>query len=87
MSNKRFYFVRVLCRLWLLFQSLDERSPMRYHVYYHLVQIAHKVDQVRYVFRDVDTLKAQFAQCPPSQEQMQKLLRLLHEVLLASKQG
>lgn len=32
--------------LWLLFQSLDERCPMRYHVYYHLIQIAKQVDQV-----------------------------------------
>jgi len=73
--------------LWLLFQSLDNKSPMRYHVYYHLVQIASKVDQVRAVFKDVDSLKQQFTQCPPSNEQMQKLLRLLHEVLLSSKQS
>ncbi|XP_054262040.1 eukaryotic translation initiation factor 3 subunit M-like [Macrosteles quadrilineatus] len=73
--------------LWLLFQSLDKRSPMRYQVYYHLVQIASKVDQVRAVFKDVDTLKQQLVLCQPSNEQMQKLLRLLHEVLLASKQS
>ncbi|XP_015599246.1 eukaryotic translation initiation factor 3 subunit M [Cephus cinctus] len=73
--------------LWLLFQSLDEVSPMRYHVYYHLVQIARNVDQVKAVYGGVDQLKQQFAPCPPSNEQMQKLLRLLHEVLLNSKQG
>uniref|UniRef100_A0A1B6LTG7 Eukaryotic translation initiation factor 3 subunit M n=1 Tax=Graphocephala atropunctata TaxID=36148 RepID=A0A1B6LTG7_9HEMI len=73
--------------LWLLFQSLDKRCPMRYHVYYHLVQIASKVDQVRAVFKDVESLKQQFLLCSPSNEQMQKLLRLLHEVLLASKQS
>lgn len=69
-----------------MFQSLDEHSPMRYHVYYHLVQVAKQVDQVRAVFKDVDHLKQQFAGCPPSNEQMQKLLRLLHEVLLGCKQ-
>lgn len=73
--------------LWLLFQSLDERSPMRYHVYYHLVQVARQTDQVRAVFRDVDHLRQQFAQCPPSNEQMQKLYRLLHEVLSRSGAG
>ncbi|XP_046748627.1 eukaryotic translation initiation factor 3 subunit M [Diprion similis] len=73
--------------LWLLFQSLDEKSPMRYHVYYHLVQIARNVDQVKAVYGGVDQLKAQFAPCPPSNEQMQKLYRLLHEVLLSCKQS
>ncbi|KAG8224945.1 hypothetical protein J437_LFUL006445 [Ladona fulva] len=73
--------------LWLLFQSIEERSPIRYHVYYHLVQVARQVDQVRAVFRDVDLLKQQFAACPPPNEQMQKLLRLLHEVLLSSHQS
>ncbi|XP_012269868.1 eukaryotic translation initiation factor 3 subunit M [Athalia rosae] len=73
--------------LWLLFQSLDEKSPMRYHVYYHLVHIARNVDQVKAVYGGVDQLKAQFAPCPPSNEQMQKLLRLLHEVLLSCKQS
>lgn len=73
-------------RLWLLFQSLDERSPMRYHVYYHLIIIAKATDQVKLAFRDVDYLKQQFASCPPSPEQLQKLYRLLHEVLLKSNQ-
>lgn len=71
----------------MLYQSLHERSPMRYHVYYHLVQVAKQTDQVRAVFRDVDNLKQQFQKCPPSIEQMQKLYRLLHEVLLASGQS
>ncbi|KAK9738158.1 eIF3 subunit M, C-terminal helix [Popillia japonica] len=73
--------------LWLLFQSLDERSPMRYHVYYHLIIIAKATDQVKLAFRDVDYLKQQFASCPPSPEQLQKLYRLLHEVLLKSNQS
>lgn len=60
---------------------------MRYHVYYHLVQVAKQTDQVRAVFRDVDRLKNQFAQCPPSNEQMQKLYRLLHDVLSKGNQS
>jgi len=73
--------------LWLLFQSLEEKSPMRYHVYYHLVQVARSVDQVKAVYSGVDQLKEQFKAYPPTNEQMQKLLRLLHEVLLSCKQG
>ncbi|KAJ8878328.1 hypothetical protein PR048_018905 [Dryococelus australis] len=68
---------------WLMFQSLDDHSSMRYHVYYHVVQVARQVDQVHAVFKDVDQLRQQFAACPPSNEQMQKLLRLLHDVLAA----
>lgn len=55
---------------------------MRYHVYYHLLQVAKQTDQIKAVYKDVDTLKAQFALCPPSNEQMQKLYRVLHDVLL-----
>ncbi|GLV44029.1 eukaryotic translation initiation factor 3 subunit m [Carabus blaptoides fortunei] len=73
--------------LWLLFQSLDERSSMRYHIYYHLVQVAKQTDQVKAVYKDVDNLKAQFALCPPSNEQMQKLYRLLHDVLVKGNQS
>lgn len=54
---------------------------MRYHVFYHLVQVAKQCDQVRELFSGVDQLKGQFVQCPPSNEQMQKLYRLLHDVL------
>nr|XP_023029392.1 eukaryotic translation initiation factor 3 subunit M [Leptinotarsa decemlineata] len=73
--------------LWLLFQSLDDHSPMRYPVYYHLIQIAKQTDSVKSVFQDVEHLKQQFANCPPSSDQLQKLYRLLHEVLLKSNQS
>ncbi|EDW77064.1 eukaryotic translation initiation factor 3 subunit M [Drosophila tropicalis] len=66
--------------LWRLFNNLDTASPLRYHVYYHLVQVAKQCDQVLEVFTGVDQLKSQFANCPPSSEQMQKLYRLLHDV-------
>lgn len=73
--------------LWLLFQSLDDRSPMRYPVYYHLIQIAKQTDSIKFVFKNIDHLKQQFANCPPSNEQLQKLYRLLHEVLVKSNQS
>jgi len=66
--------------LWRLFNNLDTASPLRYHVYYHLVQVAKQCEQVLEVFSGVDQLKSQFANCPPSSEQMQKLYRLLHDV-------
>jgi len=33
--------------LWRLFNNLDTASPLRYHVYYHLVQVAKQCEQVR----------------------------------------
>lgn len=45
------------------------------------MQVAKQCDQVKEVFTGVDQMKAQFVQCPPSNEQMQKLYRLLHDVL------
>ncbi|KAJ8984872.1 hypothetical protein NQ317_002711 [Molorchus minor] len=74
-------------KLWLLFQSLDNQSPMRYPVYFHLIQIAKITDSVRLVYQDIEHLKQQFANCPPSSDQLQKLYRLLHEVLLKSNQS
>lgn len=67
--------------MWRLFNNLEATSPLRYHVYYHLVQVAKQTDQVDEVFEGVEQLKSQFSQCPPSNEQMQKLYRLLHDVL------
>lgn len=67
--------------MWRLFNNLEHTSPLRYHVYYHLVQVAKQCDQVRELFTGVEQLKSQFVQCPPSNEQMQKLYRLLHDVL------
>lgn len=73
--------------LWLLFQSLDETSSMRFHVYCHVVQVARITEQVKSIYSGVDQLRAQFAACPPHNEQMQKLLRLLHEALLVCGQS
>jgi len=69
--------------LWSLYQSLDKASPMRIHVYYYLVQLAGKLSQIDLVYKDMESTKSAFASNPPSNEQLQKLLRLLHEVLLS----
>lgn len=50
-------------------------------MYYHVIELAARVGSVGEVFKGVDQLKREFATCPPSNEQMQKLYRLLHQVL------
>merc|ERR1711892_395382 len=72
--------------LWSLFQSLEDTSSMRYHVYYYLVGLGGRTKQLATVFTDLATTKNMFAKSQPalSTEQLQKLYRLLHEVLLAS---
>ncbi|XP_052738075.1 eukaryotic translation initiation factor 3 subunit M [Bicyclus anynana] len=67
--------------LWRLYNNLETNSPLRYHVYYHVIELAARVGSVGDVFKGVDQLTREFASCPPSNEQMQKLYRLLHQVL------
>ncbi|CAG9791898.1 unnamed protein product [Diatraea saccharalis] len=67
--------------LWRLYNNLEANSPLRYHVYYHVIELAARVGFVREVFTGVEQLRKEFANCPPSNEQMQKLYRLLHQVL------
>ena len=71
-------------RMWSLCQSLENASPMRVHVYYYLVQLAGKLNQIDLVYKDMESLRSTFVANPPSNEQMQKLFRLLHEVLLSN---
>merc|ERR1711981_1412514 len=73
--------------LWSLYQSLDEKSAMKFHVYYALVTLAGTTQQIDTVYKDMDTLKSQFIACPLSNEQFQKLLKLLHEVLRVCKKS
>ncbi|KAJ0179263.1 hypothetical protein K1T71_004975 [Dendrolimus kikuchii] len=67
--------------LWRLYNNLEANSPLRYHVYYHVIELAARVGYVREVFTGVEQLRKEFSSCPPSNEQMQKLYRLLHQVL------
>uniref|UniRef100_A0A2A4K4M6 Eukaryotic translation initiation factor 3 subunit M n=1 Tax=Heliothis virescens TaxID=7102 RepID=A0A2A4K4M6_HELVI len=71
----------VLQSLWRLYNNLEANSPLRYHVYYHVIELAARVGYVREVFTSVEQLKKEFSGCPPTNEQMQKLYRLLHQVL------
>lgn len=79
--------VGLLCLkvLWSLFQSLDEKSAMKSHVYFYLVQLAGKNNQIDLVYKNIETFKSNFGSAP--NDQLVKLLRLLHEVLLTSKKS
>jgi len=68
--------------LWSLYMSLEENSMLRFHVYYYLVGVAGKARQLHTVYKDMQTTKNLFLKSPPSNDQMQKLYRLLHEMLL-----
>jgi len=73
--------------LWSLYQSLNDDSPMRYQVYHALVILAGRTQQVGLVYTDMETLKSQFAGCPPTNEQWQEVYKLLHEVLRSCKRS
>lgn len=73
--------------LSMLFHGLEPSSPMRYTVYHALVQVAGQVEQIKSVFTDLDKMRVQLAPCKPNNEQMQKLLRILHEALLNSRES
>jgi len=68
--------------LWSLFMCLDDDSKMKFHVYYFLVKVAGETHELSTVYKDMATVKQMFQKCPPTDEQMQKLYRLLHEMLL-----
>lgn len=73
--------------LKLLFHALPENLGVRYHVYYTMVQVSGQIGQIQSVYQSVEKMRTTLntAQPPPSTEQMQQLLRLLHQTLLANK--
>ncbi|XP_057366342.1 eukaryotic translation initiation factor 3 subunit M-like [Daphnia carinata] len=73
--------------LSVLFHGLDPVSSTRYTVYHTLVKVAGQVEQIKSVFTDLDKMRAQLGPCKPNNEQMQKLLRILHEALLNSRES
>jgi len=73
--------------LLLLFQSLGDKSPMRFNVYYNIIKVAGKVDQAQVLFNDMDKIKDQLTQSQLTTEQTQKIYRLLYEVLSSAKKG
>nr|SVE74361.1 EOG090X0AU0 [Daphnia barbata] len=73
--------------LSVLFHGLDPVSSTRFTVYYTLVKVAGQVEQIKSVFTDLDKMRTQLAPCKPNNEQMQTLLRILHEALLNSRES
>ncbi|KAG7169404.1 Eukaryotic translation initiation factor 3 subunit M-like [Homarus americanus] len=71
----------------LLFHALPENLGVRYHVYYTMVQVSGQIGQIQAVYQCAERMRSTLntAQPPPSTEQMQQLLRLLHQTLLANK--
>lgn len=70
-----------------LFQGLDDCSTLRFNVYYYMVKVAGVTGSVLAVFTDVDKMKRWMKQCDVSTDKLQRILRLLHEILLAGKQS
>lgn len=73
----------------VLFHALPENLGMRYHIYYTMIQVAGQIGKVGDVFKSIEDLKntLRTAQPPPSTEQVQQLLRLLHQTLLTNNMG
>ncbi|GFV42536.1 eukaryotic translation initiation factor 3 subunit M [Trichonephila clavipes] len=70
-----------------LFAGIGEHSSLRYDVYFNLVRVAGQTDNVNTVFKDLNKMKSWLAEMKVGTEKTQKLLRLLHEVLVESKQS
>lgn len=70
-----------------LYAGIHERSHLRYDVYCSLVRVAGQTDNVNTIFKDIAKLKSWLQQLDISIDKTQRLLRLLHEVLLECKQS
>ncbi|XP_055953515.1 eukaryotic translation initiation factor 3 subunit M-like [Argiope bruennichi] len=70
-----------------LFAGIGEHSPLCYDVYFNLTRVAGQTDNVGLIFKDIDKLKSWLTEMKIPTEKTQRLLRLLHEVLVESKQS
>lgn len=67
---------------------MGENKTLRYDVYYSLITIAGKTNQIHLIAADLDTIKSWFGGPDGvGNEKFQNLYRLLHEVLLQTKNG
>jgi len=67
-----------------LFEGLGENKSLRYDVYFTLISIAGKTNQIHLVPTDIEKIKTWFTG-GVGVEKFQNLYRLLHEVLLQTK--
>lgn len=65
-----------------LFKRLLPTSPLRYDVYYNLVQVAKECKKMDKVFTSTKQLETLFMQCPPTDEKMKELYELLNNALI-----
>jgi len=70
-----------------LYAGIQEHCYLRYDVYCCLVKVAGRTDNVHTVYKDITKLKNWLNELKVSIDKTQKLLRLLHEVLLECKQS
>ncbi|GIX84777.1 eukaryotic translation initiation factor 3 subunit M [Caerostris extrusa] len=68
-----------------LFAGIEEKSLLCYDVYFNLVRVAGQTDNVNTVFKDLNKLKSWLFELKVGTEKTQRLLRLLHEVLVETK--
>ena len=64
-----------------MFEGIGENALLSYNVYYSLIKIANKINQVHLVFDDINKMKEMFNKSNIGLEKLQRLFRLLHEVL------
>jgi len=70
-----------------LFYGLNDHSPLRYHIYYHMIKIASQTENIKSIFTDMDKLKSWISNCGVTTDKLQTLLRSLHECLLECRQS
>lgn len=70
-----------------LYAGIGEHSPLCYDIYYSLVKVAGQTDNISAVFKDLNKLKSWLTTMKINIDRTQRLLRLLHEVLIECKQS
>jgi len=72
--------------LYVFFQSMTDKICLKYHIYLAMVQVSGQIGEIGLVYKSMETLKDTMkeAQQPPSPEQYQALLRILHKTLVAN---
>ncbi|XP_040569731.1 eukaryotic translation initiation factor 3 subunit M [Lepeophtheirus salmonis] len=72
--------------LWSLYEALPTScSPMRICVYLHVLSLADRVGAIQTVYTSIEDFKSQFAEA--NDQQLQELLRLLHQALLNAQKS
>jgi len=68
-----------------LFEGIGQNPLLSYNVYCSLIKITGKINQINLVYDDMSKMKEMFNKSNIGLEKLQKLFRLLHEVLKAEQ--